>query len=40
MEEKKKYVKPEAEIIDFSSEDIITLSSTDRIAGFEDGEDF
>ena len=40
MEEKKKYVKPEAEVVVFSDEDIITLSSTDAAAGFEDGEDF
>ena len=37
MDEKKKYVLPEAEIVDFSEEDIITLSEGDT-AGFE-GED-
>lgn len=39
MDDKKKYVIPEAEIVDFSNEDIITLSEGDT-ASIEEGEDF
>ena len=41
MDDKKnKYVIPEAELIDFASSDIITLSGVDEAAGWEEGEDF
>ena len=36
MDEKKKYISPDAEIIDFSSDDIITLSDN-GLAGWDDG---
>ena len=36
----KKFVMPEAEIVDYSAEDIITLSVTTAEAGWDDGEDF
>ena len=36
-DKKKKYLIPEAEIVDFADEDIITLSGVDEAAG-EDGE--
>ena len=40
MNEEKKFVIPEVEIVDFQKEDIITLScDQDEVAGF-DGEDF
>ena len=38
MNEKKKYVIPEAEVVDFAAEDIITESLTDGgTAGWDDG---
>ncbi len=40
MNEEKKFVIPEAEIVDFQKEDIITLSGIDGVAGTEDGEDW
>ena len=41
MEEKKKYIIPEAEIVDFTDEDIIT-ASVNELANWGDGltEDF
>ena len=36
----KKYVIPEAEIIDFANEDIVTVSSLDRAVRWDEGEDF
>lgn len=37
---KKKYVKPDAEVISFTNEDIITLSSgTDKLAWWSNGDD-
>ena len=36
----KKFVMPEAEIVDYSAEDIITLSSITDVAAGWDGEDF
>lgn len=38
MNEKKKYEKPEAEVVDFFDQDIITLSQGD-MAGLNDGEE-
>lgn len=40
MEDKKKYVIPEAEITDFDKEDIITMSGDDVNAAGWDGEEF
>ena len=40
MDDKKKYERPEAEIVDFSNEDIITMSTGAVEAGWTDGEDF
>ena len=41
-DKKKKYVIPEAEIVDFSSEDIITVSVVEGAADWDDpeGEDY
>lgn len=39
-DKKKKYEKPEAEVIDFNNEDIITMSVGATAAGWTDGEDF
>lgn len=37
-EKKKKFEKPEAEVVDFSNEDIITLSNGGEDPGFGEGE--
>lgn len=36
-DKKKKYAKPEAEVVDFAKEDIITLSGGTGTAGWDDG---
>ena len=37
---KKKYTKPDADVVEFKNEDIITISDNNGIAGYDDGEDF
>lgn len=37
MDEKKQYVKPQADIIDFVKEDIITVSGNETKGWYEDG---
>ena len=39
-DKKKRFVIPEAEIVDFSADDIITISSLDRAVEWTEGEDF
>ena len=39
MEDKKQFVKPEAEVVEFVSNDIITVS-VGTTAGYDEGEDF
>ena len=39
MDDKKKYVNPEADIVAFANQDIIAISQED-VAGVEEGEDF
>ena len=42
MDEEKKFVPPVAEIVDFTNDDIITVSGVDAAAGWNDanGEDW
>ena len=37
MDDKKKYVKPEAEVVDFINEDIVTVSDNETKGWYEDG---
>lgn len=39
MDDKKKYVIPEAEIVNFVNDDIVTVSANDGTAGW-DGEEY
>ena len=39
-DKKKKFVIPEAEVVDFAMEDIVTVSEVNRAVRWDEGEDF
>ena len=39
-DKKKKFVIPDAEVVDFAMEDIVTVSGVDRAVQWTEGEDF